>query len=273
MPTIISTFTNSDIHYAHAHSKEIRGYPSHLHNVYEFLFVKTGNAIYTVEEKSYRISPFSLVITRPLTIHSITFQTPAVYDRYDLLFDNTVLSHDILSALPLLPDVLQCDTNAIIIDLFSKLDYYCEHLNSEDLRFLVGHLIEEIILNVRIEMQGSMAQNQHTTNTLVRQALTYISQHLCDPLSVEDVCTHLHISQSYLLQLFNKHLSISPKKYIMSKRLAMAQLALRSGEKPTDVCKQFGFCDYSTFFRGYIHYFGYAPSQELEHPFSPLTLI
>ena len=172
MPTIISTFTNSDIHYAHAHSKEIRGYPSHLHNVYEFLFVKTGNAIYTVEEKSYRISPFSLVITRPLTIHSITFQTPTVYDRYDLLFDNTVLSHDILSALPLLPDVLQCDTNAIIIDLFSKLDYYCEHLNSEDLRFLVGHLIEEIILNVRIEMQGSMAQNQHTTKTLVRQALT-----------------------------------------------------------------------------------------------------
>ncbi|MBE7034478.1 MAG: helix-turn-helix domain-containing protein, partial [Ruminococcaceae bacterium] len=64
--------------------------------------------------------------------------------------------------------------------------------------------------------------------------------------------------------LFSEHLEITPKKYINTKRLILAQKKIRQGEKPTQIYPKCGFSEYSTFWREYKNYFGYSPSEEAD---------
>ena len=60
-----------------------------------------------------------------------------------------------------------------------------------------------------------------------------------------------------------KHLKVSPKQYILSKQLSLAQRELRAGAAPTEIYMNCGFADYSTFFKAYKRTFGHAPSDEV----------
>jgi AraC-like DNA-binding protein len=79
---------------------------------------------------------------------------------------------------------------------------------------------------------------------------------------IDEICNELFITKSHLHHLFMKHLNITPKKYITSKRLAMAQREISFGAKPTDVYVKCGFSDYSTFYRAYKNQFGRPPSEK-----------
>ena len=77
----------------------------------------------------------------------------------------------------------------------------------------------------------------------------------------------LYVSESYLFRLFKRELHQTPLKYIREKRLMMAKKMLSEGERPTAVCSRCGFSDYTTFYRNYVAFFGYPPSErEREGP-------
>lgn len=260
----ISSYRSEDLVAVHNYYSNTTSFPPHIHDAYELLFLAKGDVTYTVEGKAYHLRKGSLVITKPLKVHSVTFQAPSEYERYDILFDADILSTDVCSLLPTKLDVLHFAGNAMIAEIFKKIDYYCNQLPQDSLHAVLTHLTEEILLNAFIASRDVQERTPYTANPLVNQAVKYIEQHLAEPLTVADVCTQLHISQSYLLHLFGQHLNISPKKYIISKRLAMAQMTLRTGARPTEVYKQCGFSDYSTFFRAYKNHFGHPPTTETD---------
>lgn len=265
MPKLsISSYRSEDLIAVHNYYSNATSFPPHIHDAYELLYLTKGEATYTVEGKAYLMSKGSLVITKPLKVHAVTFHVPSEYERYDILFDADILSTDICNMLPQKLDVIHFAGNAMISELFKKFDYYCNNLPAEALHSVLSHLTEEILINAYIASRDAQERTSYTTNPLVKQAVAYIEQHLTEPLTVNDVCQQLHITQSYLLHLFGQHLNISPKKYIMSKRLAMAQMALRTGSRPTEVYKQCGFSDYSTFFRAYKNYYGHPPTTETD---------
>ena len=99
-------------------------------------------------------------------------------------------------------------------------------------------------------------------NPLVRAAIDYINDNLTVIRSIEDICASLFITKSHLHHLFTEHLQVTPAKYIVAKRLILAQRLIRRGQKPTEVFFQCGFLDYATFFRNYKRHFGYAPNRE-----------
>ena len=73
-----------------------------------------------------------------------------------------------------------------------------------------------------------------------------------------------YISKSYLHYIFENQLNITPKKYILSKKLLHAQQDIRNGDNPTQVYSNYGFLNYSSFYRAYIKRFGYSPSNEFQ---------
>ena len=258
-----SSYTSEDLIFNHTFQHNENCYPSHTHDIYEMLFLKKGDVSYTVEGKTYQLSKNSLVISRPLHIHSVFMNCLTTYERYNILFDEHLLGSDILSYLPANIDVIHFDGNALILDIFKKMDYYCEIFEGEQLKKILTHLTEEIIYNITIASKNFENTDIYTVNPLINEAIAYINHNITLPLTVEAICSELHITKSYLHRLFVKHLKISPKKYILSKKLVMAQAGLRSGSKPTDVYLSYGFSDYSTFFRAYKEFFGYAPSDEV----------
>ena len=61
--------------------------------------------------------------------------------------------------------------------------------------------------------------------------------------------------------MFVAQLNTTPKKYIMIKKLRMAQADLLAGGHPTEVAAHYGFANYATFYRNYKQYFGVVPSE------------
>ena len=146
-----------------------------------------------------------------------------------------------------------------IFDLFHKIDYYAEQFDEEAISHIAKNIVEEIYCNLAIS--GTKPRDA-TVNQLVDQAIAYINENLTTIRGIEEICDSLYISKSHLHHLFIKNIHISPKQYIISKRLMKARRLIRHGKKPTEIYSECGFDDYTTFFRNYTKHFGYSPSEE-----------
>ncbi len=236
-----------------------------IHDVCEVLFLKAGNITYTVEGRSYETKKDTLIFTRPGDRHNLYFNDDSAYERHDILFDTKILSPGVYEKIPRGIDVIDAADYPLIDEIFQKMDYYCKCFEGDDLKNILTHLTEEIIYNIILMdkvFSESVEATRYSANPTVIKALGYIEKNISRNFSLDDLCNELFITKSHLHRLFSEHLEITPKKYINSKRLILAQKLLRRGEKPASVFTECGFTEYSTFWRDYKKYFGYSPSEE-----------
>lgn len=252
--------------YYHAADTTPEDITMHTHDICELLFVKKGNLTYNVEGKSYHLTRNCLVRTRPFERHNLIFNSCAEYERYILVFNEKKIHPDLYTQIPVELDVVNFDSNALVCNLFQKLDYYFSILNPKEFQLILHNVILELMYHLRLSAHENDSDHVHIANTLVNDAVQYINANILTSLSLDDICAEIHITKSYLHQLFIKHLQISPGQYILSKKLAIARKNLRMGFKATDVYLACGFTDYSAFYRAYMKQFGHSPSEEINTP-------
>lgn len=266
---IDNVYIDENIYFNHFYGESVDiedyAHEPHIHDVCELLFIKKGTPKYFVEGKSYKLSKNTLVFSRPGDRHKIYFDESGPYERYNILYDEKKIPFDLYRKIPPKLDIINFDGNTIVTDLFKKSDYYCEHFEGEKLGKLMTSIVEEIFFNISIAIDENKATDHSSAsaNPFITAALTYIEENLTANITIDSICDELYITKSHLHHLFINHLQISPKKYILSKRLGLAKKAIRAGLKPIEACMQSGFSDYSTFYRDYKNHFGHSPSQEL----------
>lgn len=237
----------------------------HTHDVCELLYLKKGNPRYFVEGKDYKLSKNTLIISRPGDRHRIYFDQAGPYERYNIIYDEKKLPFDIMERIPKGIDIINFDSTSIVNELFKKTDYYAEHFEGKELSRILCGITEEIFYNAVIFAKDMPLQvGSASSNSLVAMAIDYINKNLTTVSGLDEICDMLYITKSHFHHLFIKHLQISPKKYILMKRLDMARRAIRSGKRPGDIYLDCGFTDYSTFYRDYKTVFGHSPSHESE---------
>ena len=93
----------------------------------------------------------------------------------------------------------------------------------------------------------------------------YIEKNYRDPsLTVERICKEKYVSHSTLLRMFMKHLSLSPKEYIVNLRLKNAVELLLSGRVSCrDAAYLSGFSDEKYFSRAFKKHYSVSPSKFL----------
>ena len=253
--------TTEDIilHHSYSEQTDSKHFSPHYHEKCEIVFLVSGEVSYVVEGKIYNLKKWDIVVSRPMQIHTILPSEGTTYERYVALFNPHTLPKDIWEKIKMGPDVYHSGANDRIIELFTKLDYYREKFNDENFSALAKTVISEIAFNLSLydeEEPGAFV------NPIISNALEYIKANLLTIESVEEVCNALYITKSHLHNLFTRHLQVTPAKYIMAKRLMLAQRKIKKGAKPTQVFSECGFTDYATFFRNYKEHFGYPPSLE-----------
>ena len=72
----------------------------------------------------------------------------------------------------------------------------------------------------------------------------------------------MNVSPSTLTHSFKKDMNISVYRYILKKRLVLAQQKILSGEPAQKAALDCGFNDYSGFYKQYKKTFGIAPSRQ-----------
>lgn len=232
----------------------------HYHDMYEIIFVKEGDISYLTEDNAYSVRKNSLILTPPQQQHCIRVDKNTTYNRYNLLITPNAANHDFIQRIPKDLCVVGFDSNSIVIQLFEKMDFYCEKLSGDILGRILCSLVEEVLLNIVLHVSQTGRKELSDKDPLTLSAITYIDDHLTTLSSVDPICRHLGVSRSYLYQLFQTDMQTTPKRYITERRLNLARQEIFMGAKATSVFSQCGFSDYSTFFRAFKKHFGYPPT-------------
>lgn len=233
----------------------------HSHNSYELLFITQGRGFACIEDRRYAIAPYDLIITRPAQHHYLEFDTSLPYERYNSLIVPEHALARIAASVSEKREVLRCTSHPTIIENFLRLGRYQKECDPSVFSDLCHALLCEILYNAQMA-DGSLLSAPEQRLPIVERALEYINENLFTIGEVEEVASALFLAKNYFFRVFKNAMRISPKKYITSKRLLAAQQLLRAGERPTGVYLRCGFSTYPAFYKRYVEFFGYAPSEE-----------
>lgn len=95
----------------------------------------------------------------------------------------------------------------------------------------------------------------------IRTALLYIFTHYHENISISQLASLCHLSQSHFRKLFHEMTGLSPLDYIEHYRIQQAcHLLIRHTDNLSQIAEQCGYHSFSSFFRQFKQYTGLSPS-------------
>jgi AraC-like DNA-binding protein len=108
-------------------------------------------------------------------------------------------------------------------------------------------------------------QRQHAA--IMRRFDRVIEQHLDQPLYITELCAEIGASERTLRVCCQEQLGMSPKRYLLMRRMYMSRRALRLSEPTettvTEIATRYGFWQFGRFAGVYKELFGESPSTML----------
>jgi len=216
---------------------------SHCHAQYEMIAVADGDITVMLEGQKYRLQKNQIIIIPPLFYHSVTANGEGNYRRITALF-----------GIDAIPSVLQDEfTNqgrniALDSSRIEKIKEICQKPDASFYEPLLQSLMIEIFYDA---LQIPQATTKMETDEFLQKAFSYIDQHLHEKILLDDIAKYTSRSKSSFCHLFEAKMNISPKQYILQKKLALASKLMDEGVPRTVVAMQVGYENYSNFYRLY----------------------
>lgn len=227
---------------------------SHCHARYEMIAVLEGDIGIMLEGRTYRLTENQTIIIPPLLYHAITANKKGAYRRITVLFD-----------IHAVPAVLQdcflrkaADLTICTSRQLKDLQWICRDAAQAFYEPLAQSLMIGIFYN---HILTNPAGTGMEADAFLQKILQYIEQHLGEKILLDHLAAHTARSKSSVCHLFEEKMGISPRQYILQKKLALASKLIRDGTPPTLAAMQVGYDNYSAFYRTYRKYFGTNPSE------------
>ena len=215
----------------------------HCHAKYEMIAVADGDITVMLEGQNYRLKKNQVIIIPPLFYHSIAANGKASYRRITALFD-----------IDAIPSVLQSvfskqeKSTTISTSRMEKIKKICQNQDISFFAPLLQSLMIEIFYDALMTPQ---APAKIETDEFLQKAFEYIDLHLHEKILLEDLAQYTSRSKSSFCHLFESKMNISPKQYIIQKKLAFASKLIDEGVPHTVAAMQVGYENYSNFYRLY----------------------
>lgn len=249
---------------------------NHSHDYYEFYFFLEGDIRMHIAGRSYPLQYGDVILIPPGIRHHATIGQTRVYRRFVLWIGRDCF--DRLAA--------ESEDYAYLVRLVGQTGEYVLHnsfVEFNSLQALVMQLLEALkterfgkaceenllLRTLLLRLNQTIYERQHSaretaTAELYVNLCDYISGHLDEPLSLDLLAGKFYVSKYYIAHTFKDNMGISLHQYIAKKRLSACRDAMKSGQKISDVYHQFGFHDYSSFFKAFKKEFGISPKEYQE---------
>ena len=133
--------------------------------------------------------------------------------------------------------------------------------NSEkDFGYILSAIATDIVF--LIKQSSNVVENKASNHLhpISSKIMDYINENYKGNITLSDIAKHFFLSVSSVSHIFKDEFGVSIKKYIIEKRMNKIRICLQNGKRPQEVSEEFGFRNYSTFYRNYCKHFGTPPS-------------
>ena len=264
------------IYYHHVRTEATGGeylHPSEAHASYEMLLLLEGEISYIIEGETYTAGPGDMIFVAPGEIHAIRIDGRKPYERLVLLFDIDALrsmmrelcaplevfSQEAGERVHLVPRavVSEYGLDRLLGEIFS-----CEDEDRYKRLFIMSKLLGFMIQTDKMfAAHKERFASPTSKDGLVSAAVTYISEHIGEPIRLEDVADHLFVSKSTLCHRFAKNVHMTTMHYILLKKMHRAAELLRKGYSASEAAAMVGYSNYTSFFYNFKRLMGKAPAE------------
>ena len=236
-------------------------FPVHVHELAEMIAVTSGFIRISINGTEFTLSPGDVAVIFPLTPHSydeigedasglVAIVPTDIIPEYTSTFRSLEPENPVLRASDAGPD-----SEAVIHRLHS--------LNMEDdLPLCVAYL--HVLMACTLHRLSYHPVYDYSDRGLGHRIMRYISDHLCEEITLESVSHALGISVSHLSHFFAEKLHVNFRQYINSNRIAKARLLMRdSSYTLTMISDACGYSNMRTFRRAFMKEVGVLPSDHM----------
>jgi len=255
---------------------------NHSHPYYEMFFFMSGDVSYEVEGIQYDLQYGDYLLIPPGVKHHPIFRSNReTYQRFVLWISDPYYQS-------------MCSWSE---DFSYGFNYALEHKHYHfSMDFVVFQDIQSRLLDLLEEIHGNKPfqrlsaelqvhsfllflnrityENLHRIpavyeNVLYLNLCDYINNHLGEDLSLDRLAAFFYASKYHISHVFKDNMGISLHQYIIKKRLQASKNAILSGIPLGELCHQYGFSDYTSFYRAFKKEFGLSPKEFKEQKFLP----
>lgn len=219
---------------------------SHCHTQFEMIAVLEGDVNIMLEGKTYRLKENEMIVIPPLFYHSVTANEKGNYFRITALFE-----------LDLIPKIIQNEfikqgkTSTISPLQIQKIIKICK----SERKLFYAPLLQSLLVELFYDtLNSTTLSTENKVDDFLLKALQYIDNHLHEKISLDDLAKVTIRSKSSFCHLFEEKMNVTPKQYILKKKLAIASKLIKEGTPKTLAASQVGYDNYSNFYRLYLKY-------------------
>ena len=144
-------------------------------------------------------------------------------------------------------------------EIFGTNEYFVEITKFNNL-----NEVKLWITSICVKLMNHISKGRQSSyNQLVEDAKSYIAIHYHEnDISINKVCTYLHISTGYFSSIFKKEMKMTFVNYVMQLRMESAKDYLRSSDlKSFEIAEKVGFTDPNYFSFCFRKQFGISPKE------------
>ncbi len=229
----------------------------HIHDECEIYYNISGNVSFWVENTLYQISSGSIIITRPYEFHHCAYHTEDPHYHYTIHF--TPIGNE--SLLDIFFKREKGKSNLIVLptrenDEFHLLLYAMTREQTTIEKYLNFFRLLKLLNSKYAIYKDNINPSDEISTTL-----EYINEHISEQIKISELAANVHMSINTFERHFKNNLGISPREFILNKRLSLSIKLLESNLSVQKVCEKSGFTDCSHYISIFKKNFGQTPLQ------------
>ena len=243
----------------------------HFHDFDKIVLLISGRVEYEVEDRSYALRPWDVLLIRHHTIHKAVIDRKEPYERIIIYLDKTFLervmpgaqlsecfdSADRTGRNRLSPDETQREALKTLLANIEN-DLKSDSFGS---KAMADTLLIQLIIHINRISAAAPGPVMPATDSKIEEALSYINEHLSEELTVDRLSEKVFLSKYHFMRLFKENTGNTVHAYIRQKRLLYAARLIREGVNANKAASDAGFSDYSTFHRAFRESFSISPGE------------
>ncbi len=243
-------------------------------------YVRKGRACLHLPTGDVEATPGHLYLVPPNVPHS--YECEPEFGFY-YLFVNPRMRTDIFDLYEYPTEVASNEAAQLLFDNYCRL-YPSFHLPTQSVHDFDTHpmysgyanafaqvepyeqlQLQGLVLIIFSYFQKRAKWREQVTDPRMMDLVTYIQEHVREPISIDSLAERACLTKSYLIRAFKESTGVSPLQYILRKKVQEAQsLLLTTPLSVAEVSHTLGMNDVSYFIRMFKKALGYTPMEYRE---------